>query len=168
MWADFDNDGSADLAVGVPVENENAGAVNVLYGTGGGLTGAGGQLFTQVAGNPEAGDSFGWELAAGDFDSDGFADLAAGAPFEAVGSAEGAGAVSVLYGSAGGLTRTGGSCSPRSAGRSRPAMSSAPNWPTGTSTTTAPPIWPPPRRPRMSDLSSTPAWSACSMAPEEG
>jgi hypothetical protein len=32
--ADFDNDGFADLAVGVPGENGNAGAVNVLYGAG--------------------------------------------------------------------------------------------------------------------------------------
>jgi hypothetical protein len=47
-------------------------------------------------------------LAAGDFNNDGFADLAAGAAGEAVGSAQGAGAVSVLPGSAGGLTATGG------------------------------------------------------------
>jgi hypothetical protein len=108
VGADFDNDGFADLAVGVPGENDSAGAVNVLYGTGSGLTGAGGQLFTQVAGNPEAGDSFGWELAAGDFNNDGFADLAVGAPFEGVSGAQGAGAVSVLYGSPAGLTSTGG------------------------------------------------------------
>ena len=60
--ADFNNDGFADLAIGVPGENESAGAVNVLYGTGGGLSGTGGQLFTQVAGNSENGDGFGWEL----------------------------------------------------------------------------------------------------------
>ena len=92
-------------------------------------------VLAQVA--AEAPDLFGSALAAGDFDSDGFADLAAGAPFEAVGSAEGAGAVSVLYGSAGGLTRTGGSCSPRSAGRSRAPTCSASRWRAATSTTTA-------------------------------
>jgi hypothetical protein len=32
--ADFDNDGFADLAVGVPGENDFSGAVNVLYGSG--------------------------------------------------------------------------------------------------------------------------------------
>jgi hypothetical protein len=56
----------------------------------------------------EEGDEFGSSLAAGDFNNDGFDDLAAGAPFEAVGSAGGAGAVSVIPGSAGGLTATGG------------------------------------------------------------
>ena len=32
--ADFDNDGFADLAVGVPGENDFSGTVNVLYGSG--------------------------------------------------------------------------------------------------------------------------------------
>ena len=105
---DFDNDGFADLAVGVPGENDSAGAINVLYGTGGGLSGTGAQVFTQVGGASEAFDSFGWALAAGDFNNDGFTDLAVGAPFETVGGAQDAGAVSVLYGSASGLTATGG------------------------------------------------------------
>jgi hypothetical protein len=56
----------------------------------------------------EAEDAFGAALAAADFDRDGFADLAAGAPFEAVGNTLDAGAVSALYGSAGGLSRAGG------------------------------------------------------------
>jgi len=105
---DFDNDGFADLAVGVPGENDSAGAINVLYGTGGGLSGTGAQVFTQVGGASEAFDSFGWALAAGGFNNDGFADLAVGAPFETVGGAQAAGAVSVLPGSASGLTATGG------------------------------------------------------------
>ena len=115
-WAlaagDFNHDGFADLAVGAPDEGvaavEFAGAVSVLYGSAGGLTATGGRLFTQVGSAAETNDQFGWALAAEDFNHDGFADLAAGAPTESVGSAVGAGAVSVLPGSAGGLTATGG------------------------------------------------------------
>jgi hypothetical protein len=115
-WAlaagDFNRDGFADLAVSAPSESVGsafaAGAVSVLYGSAGGLTTSGGRLFTQVAGAVEVGDQFGSALAAGDFNRDGFVDLAAGAPGEAVGSAGGAGAVSVLSGSAAGLTATGG------------------------------------------------------------
>jgi len=110
---DFDEDGVADLAVGAPGEavvagGFGAGAVSVLYGSGDGLTTAGGRLFTQVGGAVEAGDGFGDTLATGDFNQDGAADLAAGAPFEDVGAAELAGAVSVLYGAGGGLSTAGG------------------------------------------------------------
>ena len=42
-----------------------------------------------------------------DYNGDGFPDLAIGAPGEDVGSAFGAGAVNVIYGSASGLTATG-------------------------------------------------------------
>jgi hypothetical protein len=83
LQADFNHDGADDLAIGVPFEgigSSPAGAVNVLYGASGGLTGSGSQLFTQVGSAPEPGDWFGWALAAGDFNQGGFADLAAGAP----------------------------------------------------------------------------------------
>jgi FG-GAP repeat len=71
--ADFDHDGFADLAAGAPFEAVgpilDAGAVSILYGTGGGLTRTGGQLFTQnspgVPGSAEASDNFGLTLAAG-------------------------------------------------------------------------------------------------------
>ena len=85
-----------------------AGAVSVAYGSWAGLTTSGGRLFTQVAGSVEADDQFGAQLAAGDFNHNGFTDLAAAAPEETVGTLPAAGAVSVLYGSGGGLTTTGG------------------------------------------------------------
>jgi hypothetical protein len=114
--ADFDNDGFADLAVGVPREGvgtaELAGAVNVLDGSANGLTGAGSQLLFQggggVSDTAEPFDFFGNALAAGDFDNNGFIDLAVGVPGEDIGAIADAGAVTVLYGSASGLSASGG------------------------------------------------------------
>ncbi|HET6749579.1 MAG TPA: hypothetical protein VFL71_09980 [Actinomycetes bacterium] len=104
---DFNNDGFFDLAVGAPGEDvgtvAEAGAVNLLYGSGGGLTG--GPLFTDD--NPEAVDSFGSSLSAGDFNGDGFFDLAVGVVGEDVGGVLDAGAVTVLFGSSGGITTAG-------------------------------------------------------------
>jgi hypothetical protein len=104
---DFNDDGFFDLAVGAPGEDvgsvPDAGAVNLLYGSGGGLTG--GPLFTDA--NPEAVDAFGASLAAGDFNGDGFFDLAVGASEEDVGGVLDAGAVTVLFGSGGGITTAG-------------------------------------------------------------
>ena len=114
--ADFNGDGIGDLAVGVPFEdvdgNLDAGAVNVLYGSATGLTASGDQFWTQnstgVLDDAEAGDAFGSSLANGDFNNDGFSDLAIGVPSEDVaGPVANAGAVSVLYGSATGLTDDG-------------------------------------------------------------
>jgi hypothetical protein len=110
--ADLNQDGFADLAAGAPGEAvgslPGAGAVSLLYGSASGLTPTGGRLFTQVGGAVEDLDFFGWAVTAGAFNHDGRADLAAGAPGEAVGSLQGAGAVTILYGSANGLTATGG------------------------------------------------------------
>jgi FG-GAP repeat protein len=104
---DLNGDSFDDLAVGVPSEDiggqADAGAVQVLYGSADGFTGAG-QLLTQAS--PEAGDRFGTAVAKGDFNRDTFTDLAVGAPGEALAGAAGAGAVNVFYGSASGLSVT--------------------------------------------------------------
>jgi hypothetical protein len=111
---DFNGDGIDDLAIGLPHEDigavADAGAVSILYGTTNKPTATGNQLWTQnssgIADACEAGDHFGMALAAGDFNGDGFADLAIGVPGESVGSVQGAGAVHILYGSASGLRAT--------------------------------------------------------------
>lgn len=111
---DFDGDGYTDLAVGVPYEHwnlEDTGIVQVLYGTTGGLSAVGDQIWRQditgIAGTEETDDRFGYALAAGDFDGNGYVDLAIGVPYESVGSEDQAGAVNVIYGSDMGLTTTG-------------------------------------------------------------
>jgi hypothetical protein len=106
---DFDGDGFADLAIGVPGArvggHDSAGAVEVLYGAAGGLSGVDDQYWNLgsagVNGLPAAGDDFGDALATGDFNDDGFDDLAVGAP------GKGGGAVNILYGSSTGLRASG-------------------------------------------------------------
>lgn len=108
---DFDGDGFDDVAIGVPLEDlpgaPDAGAVHVVYGSPGGLVPAGVAVLTEadMAGRPEPGDRFGFSLAVGDFDADGFADLAIGKPGEdfAIRNATDAGAVDVIYGAPAGL-----------------------------------------------------------------
>src|SRR5690606_25363105 len=121
---------------GVPYEDVgtivDGGAVQVAYGTADGLTAAGSQTWTQTtagAGTTEVDDYFGLTLTVGDFDGDGFDDLAVGVPNEtvdgqgdagdgvdavAVGAPDepvdgrgGAGAAAVLYGTGGGARSDG-------------------------------------------------------------
>ena len=113
LVTDFNGDGFADLAVGVPGEDVDAivdaGAVQVLYGSSTGLTTAD-QLWTQDdtgTDSSEDADWFGSALATGDFNGDGYTDLAVAAQSEDVEAIGNAGAVNVLYGSSGGLTATG-------------------------------------------------------------
>lgn len=98
---DFDGDNVDDLAVGVPGESAYAGAVNVFYGSGVGLTAAGDQLWHQdkpgINGASQANDRFGTTLGAADFNGDGYAELVVGVLGETGGV--GAGAVNVIYGS---------------------------------------------------------------------
>ncbi len=108
---DFDRDGYADLAIGVPndlVAGHPHGAVNVLYGTPHGLSAADDQLFSEanLPGVPVNSWRLGAALASADFDGDGFWDLAIGVPGAEVESAENAGAIAVLFGGPDGLLST--------------------------------------------------------------
>jgi hypothetical protein len=108
---DFNGNGVADLAVGVPGENDLSGIVEVLPGVAG--TGVDplqtvgySQNTANVPGATESGDGFGSALAAGDVTGDGLSDLAIGVPGENGPDtypgqviAVGAGAVSFLRGS---------------------------------------------------------------------
>lgn len=113
---DFNGDGFTDMAVGTPFEDVgaavDAGAVTVIFGAGPGLgldaaapIPAG--LITQaiVGEAVEPGDNFGAAICWGDFNGDGFDDLAISAPSEShpISGIAGTGMVIVLYGSAIGL-----------------------------------------------------------------
>lgn len=115
---DFNGDGYDDLAVGVPYEDISGnaiidgGAVQVILGGGTGLTDAGNQYWDEneptFGSLPENYDRLGFSLAAGDYDSDGYSDLAIGIPYEDWGAVVDAGYVQVLYGGPGvGLTVAG-------------------------------------------------------------
>lgn len=108
---DFDGDGFDDLAIGVPGERvrrqRDAGAVNVLYGSESGLGPANNQRFTQslLRGRAEAGDLFGFAVAAVDLDCDGFDELAVGSPNEDLRNDPNTGIVQVISGGPDGLDR---------------------------------------------------------------
>ncbi len=103
----FNGDAYSDLAVGAPGENNSGGLVNVIYGSGAGLTANGNQRWRQgadgIQGSRDDGDLFGIALAAGDTNGDGFDELIVGAP----GDESNKGQFHVIYGSAGGLTGSG-------------------------------------------------------------
>jgi hypothetical protein len=113
---DFNGDEFADLAIGVTQENFGSGehgAVHIVYGGTSGLTAAGNFLFSETlfGGTPAGGDAFGGALATGDFDGDGYDDLAIGVPYKnhpPVGGVEqpDTGAIGEVFGSAAGLSAT--------------------------------------------------------------
>ncbi|MBZ4417652.1 alkaline phosphatase D family protein [Myxococcus sp. RHSTA-1-4] len=104
-WGDFNRDGYQDLVVGAPedeVGTVRSGAVFIFPGSS---TGVGtGTVLTQSAGggSNEPGDRFGYALATGDFNNDGYDDLVVGAPFENRGATDD-GVIYVFHGSATGL-----------------------------------------------------------------
>jgi hypothetical protein len=106
----MDDDAFADVVVPV-VGGAVGGAVVVLRGSADGLLATAAQLWSQdspgIPGDGAVGDGFGAALAIGDLDGDGRADLAIGSPWAAAGSTSRAGTVTVIYGSASGLTAEG-------------------------------------------------------------
>lgn len=106
---DFNGDGYPELVVGTPYlqvrSHLAAGGVVVLRGFRSGVS-TKGRVITQsshgVVGSSEDQDQFGAAVASADFNRDGYADLAIGAPGEKIGNDPG-GAVTILYGSRTGL-----------------------------------------------------------------
>jgi hypothetical protein len=105
---DFDHDGSDDLAIGTPGEFVSVpedGMVTVVMGSSADGLGATRRhgITAGRLGNPgvpnQAERQFGYAIASGDFDADGYADLAIGAPFEDENGLSNVGAEVVLYGS---------------------------------------------------------------------
>ena len=115
---DFNGDGYHDLTIGTPGEDlgtggirTDAGSVTVLYGSAGGVSTDGAEMWHYnqpgVTGGLRSDARFGAATACGDFDDDGYDDLVIGAPGRIVNQIDGGGAVTVLEGSAGGLQATG-------------------------------------------------------------
>ncbi|MXM69008.1 hypothetical protein GR925_37865 [Streptomyces sp. HUCO-GS316] len=118
---DINGDGYGDLVTGVPYDASLTsgstpahcgGEIQVLYGGPQGITpDQQPRVIHQdtpgVPGAGEDGDQFGTSLSVGDTNGDKYADVLVGAPWEALGSAKGAGQATLLRGSAAGLTTTG-------------------------------------------------------------
>lgn len=110
--ADFNSDGFDDLAIGAYGFGDSvAGKVYIFHGGIGGINPSTAQIFDRgvgtisgVAGNE---DSFGFQLVAGHFDADAYADLAIAAGRDFQTPANQRGVVHVLFGTEAGLTDKG-------------------------------------------------------------
>ena len=108
---DFDLDGFGDIVISAPGKTingkENSGEITILYGNRSRNLGQRVRTFNQsdrhIPDAAESDDRWGSALASGDFNGDGFSDLAIGSPGERWGDYTEVGAITILYGSKNGL-----------------------------------------------------------------
>ena len=107
---DFNGDGNTDLAVGQPGYNP-AGGVNVILSSGSSIWVVGNTFWARgqegVPGPTSGFLDIGSVVQSGDFNGDGFDDLAAGGPADPLAEFEQSGSVTVFYGSSEGITTAG-------------------------------------------------------------
>ncbi|SCE78186.1 FG-GAP repeat-containing protein [Micromonospora purpureochromogenes] len=111
---DVNGDGLGEVVAGAPgaqTPDLYGGLIAVFTGRTAGLSGSAVRIVTQrtagVPGEPEGYDRFGASLATGDVTGDGKADVLVGSPGEEVGPTDEAGVVTLLKGSASGITGSG-------------------------------------------------------------
>ncbi|WP_166028349.1 VCBS repeat-containing protein [Streptomyces chilikensis] len=114
--ADFNGDGIGDVATSASAAyvggKADAGQMVIVYGVKGtGPTATKRSVISQntsgVPGSAETGDRFGYDNAYADFNGDGYDDLAVGAYGEDLGTDKDAGMLTILWGSAAGITGAG-------------------------------------------------------------